>query len=126
MVLSEIPIHLRTDEETKYILNIIDTFSKPGESYILNIKKSDKILGCLKEFINRHNKPNKIQKDNGKEFVNRLIEDHYNINNISIVRGRTYHPQSKGCIEAFNKKIKRLLEIWHMENSKQFSIYSIT
>ena len=39
MVLSEIPIHLRTDEETKYILNIIDTFSKPGESYILNIKK---------------------------------------------------------------------------------------
>ena len=54
------------------LLSIIDTFSKFTYNYILNSKKSDKILWCLKDFINRYGKPVKLHNDNRKEFYNKL------------------------------------------------------
>lgn len=36
--------------------------------------------------------------------------------------GGPYHPQSQGCIESFNKEIKRLLENLFLENKRNFSL----
>ena len=99
---------------------IIDTFSKFGGCYILNNKKGETILGSLKDFIYKNGKPLFIHSDNGKEFCNNIFEDYCNTNNIKIIRGRLYHPQSQGIVESFNKEIKRLLENNYLENPKKF------
>ena len=123
--ITDIPSKLQTDELAKYLLSIIDTFSKYGFNYIISNKKADTVLGKLKDFINRNGKPNTIHTDNGKEFVNKLFEEYCEVNKIKIIRGRPYHPQSQGVVEAYNKEIKRLLEMKYLENKKNFTIYNI-
>lgn len=118
--LTDIPSKLQTDDNEKYLLNIIDTFSKCAGSYILPNKRADTILGYIKDFINKFGKPMKLHSDNGKEFDNKLLTDYCNNNKIQIIRGRPYHPQSQGVIESFNKEIKRLLEVKYLENQKKF------
>ena len=86
-------------------MSIIDTFSKYGYNYIISNKKADTVLGKLKDFINRNGKPNTIHMDNGKKFVNKLFDEYYEVNKIKIIRGRPYHPQSQGVVEAYNKEI---------------------
>ena len=45
-----------------------------------------------------------MHTDNGKEFFNSLITEYCESNDIILVHGRPYYPQSQGCIEAFNKE----------------------
>jgi len=104
-------------------MSIIDQFSKFGYNFIIPNKKSETILGYLKHFINIFGKPNSIHTDNGREFRNKIFEEYCNLNNIKIIHGRPYHPQSQGCVESYNKKIKSLLENRYLENPKRFSIY---
>lgn len=59
----------RTDDEARYLLSIIDTFSKFGYNYKLSSKKSNKIFRSFKDFINLYDAANKIHTDNGKEFL---------------------------------------------------------
>lgn len=66
-----------------------------------------------------------IQSDNGKKFSNSLLSEYCIKNNIKLIGRRPYHPQSRGVIECFNKEIKGLLEVKYIENSKNFSIYTI-
>ena len=76
----------------KYLLSIIDTFSKFAYNYILDNKRGDTVLGILKDFINKYGKPNSIHTDSGKEFFNKLIEEFCEDNNINIIQWRPYHP----------------------------------
>ena len=48
------------------------------------------------------------------------MEEYCNNNEIKIIKGRPYHPQSQGRVEF--KEIKRLLENKCLEAPKQFSI----
>ena len=122
MDLTEIPDKLKKDKKYKYLLTIIDTFSKYAYAYLLNNKKSENILFQLKNFINVHGKCAKLHTDNGKEFFNSLITEYCESNDIILVHGRPYYPQSQGCIEAFNKELKKLLENLFLENKKKFSL----
>ena len=54
------------------------------------------MLSHIKDFINKYGKPLNIHTDNGKEFVNKLIENFCENNNINIIKGRAYHPQTQG------------------------------
>ena len=85
-------------------MSIIDTFSKYGYNYIISNKKADTVLGKLKDFINQNGKPNTIHMDNGKEFVNKLFDEYYEVNKIKIIRGRPYYPQSQGVVELIIRK----------------------
>ena len=74
----------------------------------------------MKDFINRYGKPLKLHSDDGKEFYNKLLQEYCIANDISYIRGRPYHPQSQGCIGAYNKEIKRLLKNIYLKNKKFF------
>ena len=37
------------------------------------------------------------------------MEEYCNNNEIKIIRGRPYHPQSYGIVESFNKEIKSFI-----------------
>ena len=71
----------------------------------MNNKKAETVLGSIKDFIYKNGKPHILHTDNGKEFCNKLFEDYCNNNEIIIIRGRPYHPQSQGVVESFNQEI---------------------
>lgn len=73
--LTEIPEEIRFEEGERYLLSIIDVFSKFGYNYILNTKKAEIVLGYIKDFINKYGQPLNIHTDNGKEFFNKLFEN---------------------------------------------------
>lgn len=123
--ITEIPDLLQSDDNCKYILTIIDHFSKFGNAYILSNKKADRILGHVKEFIFTNGKCNKLHSDNGKEFCNSIFNKYCNDNGINHICGRPYHPQSQGCVESFNKEVKRLLETKYLEDPKNFNLYTV-
>jgi transposase InsO family protein len=120
MDITEIPKQLIKNDDYRYLLCIIDKFSKLAQCYLLKNKNAESVIGNVKTFVNVYGKPNKIHTDNGKEFSNRLLEEYCRINNIQFIHGRPYHPQSQGCIEKFNMEIKRILENIYLENKKIF------
>ena len=82
--MTDIPYKFQTDENAKYLLSIIDTFTKFAHNYIMNNKMDDTVIGHLKDFIIKNGRPNSIDTDNGKEFCNKLIEEYCRENNINI------------------------------------------
>lgn len=78
MYITYIPDQIKVKNEFKYILTIIDTFSKQNYAYLLYNKKAESVLINLKHFINNHGQSAKMHTNNGKEFNNKLINDYFN------------------------------------------------
>jgi hypothetical protein len=58
-----------------------------------------------------------LQHDNGREFVNKVIERLKNLwLDIVIVRGRPRHPQTQGSVERANQDVERMLGNWMKHN----------
>ena len=57
----------------KYILTIVDHFSKYAESYLLENKTHNSILNALTNFFEFYGNPLELGTDNGKEFKNSLL-----------------------------------------------------
>ena len=94
-----------TELKNKYLLNIKDHFSKYCQSYIIQDKTTETCLSKLKDFIKRNGKPQIIQTDNGGEFKSNIFKAFCLKNDIKLIFGSPYHPQSQGAVEAFNKTI---------------------
>jgi hypothetical protein len=65
-----------------------------------------------------------LQTDNGREFVNSVINE---INELwseyIIVHGRPRHPESQGSIERSNQNVENMLRAWMKDNkSKKWSV----
>ena len=123
MDITQIPELLRTNKDANYLLTIIDHFSRYAYAYILKYKNAESVLVNFKHFVNIHGFCKKLQTDNGKEFCNKLISSYCCDNEVTLIHGRPYHPQTQGSIEAFNKEIKKILENLYLENKKDFDIF---
>ena len=106
MDITEIPINLNDTNNKKYILNIIEHFSKLCKSYLLDNKKSIGILNSFKSFITEYGVPLSVGTDNGREFKNKLLSDYMKDNNIKYVHGLPYKPHSQGVCKRVHRTIK--------------------
>ena len=93
----------------KYVVSIIDHFSKWIWSYAIKEKTAHDCLLFLMHYVYAFGCPKKLHTDNRKEFKN----IHFNIfcsdNNIKQVFSKPYNPKSNGCIEASHKEIKQYI-----------------
>ena len=93
----------------RYVLVIIDNFSKFGWTLPLKNKNAQTIKDSFENFlINSKRKPNLIETDRGKEFYNNIFKDFLNKNNIKLYSRNT----SLGAVfaERFNRTIRDLLK----------------
>ena len=93
----------------KYILNIIDHFTKFTGSYLLERKSAQEVLYSINEFILRNGKPQILQADNGREFNNRLLIDFCNKFGIKLIHSRPRHPSTNGVVERVHQNIRKAL-----------------
>ena len=89
----------------KYILTVIDFFSKHSWCYPLKNKHDNEIINSFKDIFKKSKrKPNFIQSDEGNEFTNKIVQKFFNDNNIKWYH--TYNRDIKCSIcERFNRTI---------------------
>ena len=93
----------------RYVLVIIDNFSKFGWTVPLKNKNAQTIKDCFESILMKSKrKPNLIESDRGREFYNSIFQDFLNKNNIKIYSRNS----SVGAVfaERFNKTIRDLLK----------------
>jgi len=101
------------DKNFKYILNIIDCFSKYVWSFPLVNKSAESVAKRLKTVLElnlngRKNVPSVFASDNGTEFLGEtaeLLEDHKVIQKF----GKAYNSNSQSIIERFNLTLRTAL-----------------
>ena len=93
----------------RYVLVVIDNFSKFGWTIALKNKNAQTIKDSFENiFLNSKRKPNLIESDRGKEFYNNIFQDFLNKNNIKLYSRNS----SYGAVfaERFNRTIRDLLK----------------
>ena len=92
----------------KYMLNVIDLFSKYAYSIPLKSKSSDEVIGAFNKLFQSGRRPNKLWTDQGTEFTNNKFKEFLKDNNIEL-----YHVYNEGkacVIERFNRTLGEMIQ----------------
>jgi len=89
----------------KWVLHIMDHFSKWTSLFALKSKSAAKVADALAMFIGFFGYPEIIQCDNGREFKGVLLVllKQYGI---KVINGRPHSPQTQGLVEQANGTMK--------------------
>ena len=95
----------KQNKNYKYILTVIDFFSKYSWCYPLKTKKSEEIINSFNDIFKKSKrKPKLIQSDEGTEFTNNVTQTFFKNNNIKWYH--TYNRDIKCSIcERYNRTI---------------------
>ena len=110
------------NHQYKYILNIIDHFSKYTGCYLLENKTSKEVLYAINDFISKNGNPCILQCDNGREFSNKLLKKYCNDNNIQIIHSSPRHPSTNGVVERVHQNILKALKSLKLEQKDKYDI----
>ena len=100
----------------RYVLGIIDNFSKFGWTVPLKNKNAQTIKDSFENILKTSKRrPNLIESDHGKDFYNNIFQDFINKNNIELYSRNT----SYGAVfaERFNRTVRDLLKKLVFEKS---------
>ena len=87
----------------RYIITCVDYYSKWVEAKALPTKESEGVAVFLYSLFCRHGVPNKVQCDQGREFVNSLNSQLFKTMGVKQIVSLAYHPQTNGLVERFAK-----------------------
>ena len=122
MDLTYLPVHLCSNTKIKYLLNLIDHFSKfiisqpVGGGSGKTVEK--KLEMCFKEY----GVPEQLGSDNGSEFTNKDVTKLLKKHNIRHVYGKPYCPHSQRIMERAHRTIKTAILAKYLENKKNFNL----
>ena len=119
--LIDMQYYSRTNKGYKYILMIIDVFSKYGWAIPVKNKSGPEMVKAFGELWNSGQKPPKyLWTDKGKEFVNKLMQELLKKNNVHMYWTEN---EEKSCIvERWNRTIKRIM--WKYFTTHRTGVYS--
>ncbi len=104
----------------KYMLNVIDVYSKYAWSVPLKDKKGDTVTEAFKYIVKSSNRiPKHLWVDQGKEFYNKNMDEWLKENNIN--RYSTFGEHKSCVIERFNRTIKeKMFKRFTAENTRNW------
>ncbi|CAF4595037.1 unnamed protein product, partial [Didymodactylos carnosus] len=102
---------------TSYFVKKPHHFSKFIILRPLTSKRAAEVAVHLAEMFCMYGAPCILQSDNGREFVNEIVEEVKELwPGLKICHGRPRHPQSQGSVEKANDDVERKLAIWMKQN----------
>ena len=102
----------KTDRNNRYILTVVDHFTKHVEAYALADKKATTVARVLlNEFVSRYGVSYVLHIDQGANFESNLFKELCQMLNIKKTRTTPYHPQCDGQVERMNRTIIDLLKL---------------
>ena len=106
----------------KYVIDIIDYFSKYMGSFPVSDNNGKNALLSIKEFCIYIGFPKILQTDNGPEYCNNLIDTFCAENNIKHITSSPRHPQTNGVIEIVHREIRRKVMIDYSNSTEPFDL----
>ena len=107
----------RTKRGNRYILVVMDYFTKWAEAYPLRNQEAATVAQVLVEqFICRYGVPLSLHTDQGSNFESDLFQSVCKLLEINKTRTTAYHPQSDGLVERFNRTIQTMLSMYVCED----------
>lgn len=104
---------VKTDEGYRYILLVVDSFSKWCEAIPLVTMEAREIAWKLyDEVICRYGCPVSILTDRGANFISNLMKELCSIFKISKINTSSYHPATNAAAERMNSVILQKLRIF--------------
>ncbi|XP_017428576.1 uncharacterized protein LOC108336615 [Vigna angularis] len=91
--------------QNKFLLVAVDYFTKWIEAEPLSVISAQRVQKFIWRLICRFGLPQKIITDNGRQFVERKLEEFLSSLGIKHVTSSVEHPQTNGQAEAANKAI---------------------
>jgi len=88
----------------KYLITIIDVFSRYAWVRTLKSKKGEEIIKAFTDVFKEGKKPKYLQTDKGSEFYNKKVEDFLKRNNIGLFS--THGDGKATVVERFNRTLK--------------------
>ena len=93
------------NKNVKYLLCVIDLFTKHAWVKPLKDKKGKTVLNAFMEIVNESNrKPNKLWVDQGREFYNKLVQEW--LDNNDTLMYSTHNEGKLVIVERFIKTLK--------------------
>lgn len=106
------------DKNYKFILNYQDHLSKFVLLRPLETKSAPEVAYVLVDLFCIFGCPEILQSDNGREFVNSIINELSSLwPGLKIVHGKPRHSQSQGSVERSNRDVEDILRAWMTENN---------
>jgi len=98
-----------SNNSRRYVVSIIDCFSKYAWLLPITQKKAEKVLEVLGPFLKEHT-PKVLQSDNGGEFTNARMKELLEDLHIKHITSLPYKPSSNRQVERFNRTIKGMIQ----------------
>jgi transposase InsO family protein len=95
----------------KWILTVLDIFSKFAFAYPLLAKDPDYVIDALDDLFNKEGTPGIVQSDNGTEFRASSMTAFLGALKVEVRHGRPRHPQSQGQIERYARTQRRACDL---------------
>ena len=110
----------KTNKGFRYMLNVIDVFSKYVWSIPLKDKKGDTVTEAFKLLVKETNAiPNHLWVDQGKEFYNKNMDEWLKQNNIN--RHSTFGEHKSAVVERVNRTLKeKMWKRFTAENTRNW------
>jgi len=107
----------RSQSGNRYLLVIMDQFTKWVEIYPISDQTAETTVKCLTEFVLRMGMPLQIHTDQGRNFESGLFSAACNLMGIVKTRTTPYRPSSNGQVERFNRSLLKMVRCY--VNAKQ-------
>ncbi len=99
---------LGTDKKSAYILCITDAFTKYAVVAKIDNKAAETVARAIfNNWFCKFGILVQIHTDGGKEFVNELAAELFELLNVKHSKTSPYHPQCNWQVEVFNKTVKK-------------------
>ena len=99
-----------TKRGNKYILTIVDHFSKFAIAYSTERQDTETVISCLNNYFSKYGPVERILSDQGRSFFLKEFLSFLKLWNITKSTSTSYHPQTQGLVERFNKTIIEILK----------------
>lgn len=105
--LADVSLLSRQNRGYRYILTVIDIFSRYAWSRPLKTKRGDEVAAAFKNIFEEGRIPKRIQTDQGKEFENRHVRELFRQHNIELFSVKSAYKAA--MVERFNRTLKHKL-----------------
>lgn len=103
------PFITLTIEGNKYILAILDNFTKYIVLYAVKSTKAEPMVSCVKDFVKKYGLPRRIITDRGTCFTSGLFEEYCAAQGVQLVLTSSRHPQANGQVERAHSVVMAML-----------------
>ena len=118
--LAEVILIADKNQGYRYILTVIDIFSRYAWARPLKSKRGEEVAAAFRDIFREGRIPQRVQTDQGKEFENRHVRTLFHEHNIELFSVKSAYKAA--LVERFNRTLKhRLWRYFTSENKQEWT-----